>query len=316
MPDYTIPRCEIVPLADRQTSLRVGGEEKTRWHFGADYPRPFFFPCNGPSSGASLTRIGHPGAQNHDHHRSVWFAHAKVNGLDFWSENGKTRIREKLWLRYRDGDEEALLASLLGWFDPEGREVLEQEMVAALIPGDAGEWFLETQSIFRPPKGGEAVTLEVSNFGVFAVRVAKSVSVHFGGGKIVSSEGMEGEPSIFGQSARWMDYSGPMAKMEKDGQRVAVTEGITYFDHPGNPRYPAHWHVREDGWMGASLCRNEPVPVTAEAPVTVRYLLHFHRGGADLARSEAVAAAFAERPGFVVEEATVKHQQYEARRAG
>jgi hypothetical protein len=42
-------------------------------------------------------------------------------------------------------------------------------------------------------------------------------------------------------------------------KRVAVTEGITYFDHAKNPSYPSHWHVREDGWMGASLCRHEVI---------------------------------------------------------
>ncbi|MEZ5432290.1 MAG: DUF6807 family protein [Verrucomicrobiales bacterium] len=55
------------------------------------YPRGrLHFPLTGPS-GEPLTRMGHPGAENHDHHRSVWFAHNKLNGLDFWSEQGTGR---------------------------------------------------------------------------------------------------------------------------------------------------------------------------------------------------------------------------------
>ncbi len=83
MPQH-FPRCQIVPLAAHQVSIQIDGEEKLRWNAGRDYPRPFFFPFNGPS-GHSLTRMGHPGAPNHDHHQSVWFAHNKVLGIDFWA---------------------------------------------------------------------------------------------------------------------------------------------------------------------------------------------------------------------------------------
>ena len=67
---FFIDRCELLPLAEHQVSMRIDGVEKTRWHFGSEYPRPFFYPLNGPS-GVSLTRMGHPGAHNHEHHRSV-----------------------------------------------------------------------------------------------------------------------------------------------------------------------------------------------------------------------------------------------------
>ena len=84
-------------MPDNQVSLQIDGEERARWHFDAKYPRPFFYTLIGPS-GDTLTRMGHPGAQNHDHHRSVWWAHAKVDGEDYWSENGGTQIRQRLWL--------------------------------------------------------------------------------------------------------------------------------------------------------------------------------------------------------------------------
>ncbi|MCA9217951.1 MAG: PmoA family protein, partial [Planctomycetales bacterium] len=80
--EFKPPRCEIVPLADSEVSLRIDGIEKTRWNFGSQYPRPFLFPFYGPS-GASLTRMGHPGAPNHDHHRSIWFAHHSIDENDF-----------------------------------------------------------------------------------------------------------------------------------------------------------------------------------------------------------------------------------------
>ena len=78
-------RCQVVPKAGHQVAFTFDGIEKCRWHFGEQYPRPFLFPLNGPS-GTSLTRMGHPGAPNHDHHRSVWFAFHKVNEFDFWAD--------------------------------------------------------------------------------------------------------------------------------------------------------------------------------------------------------------------------------------
>ena len=307
-----LDRCEIVPQPGHQVSLQIDGVEKVRWHYGDEYPRPFFFPFNGPS-GTSLTRIGHPGAQNHDHHQSVWFAHNKVNGLDFWANGTGTQIRQKMWYAYEDGDAEAIMASASGWFDPDGTEVMEQEIIASLIPMQNDEHALEIQITMRLPENVETVELEKTNFGFLAVRVAKSLSAHFGGGTLTNSEGQVDEQNIFGKSARWMDYSGPVGVGQGSG-RTTVTEGITYFDHPQNPRYPTHWHVREDGWMGASFCLQDGITVSKDSPLTLRYLLHAHCEVYDHGKAESVQLEFAARPGFEVTKGTRKHRQFEVRR--
>ena len=105
-----LPRCQIVPLPDHQAAFQIDGAERVRWHFGPQYPRPFFFPLLGPSR-QPLTRMGHPGAPDHDHHRSIWFAHYKVLGIDFWSDRTTARIEQKHWLAYEDGPMEAALAA-------------------------------------------------------------------------------------------------------------------------------------------------------------------------------------------------------------
>ena len=132
------PRCEVIPLPHHQASFRIDGVEKTRWRWGEDAPRPFFYPFNGPSGG-SLTRMGHPGAPNHDHHLSVWFAHNDVNGLTYWANGKSTRIRQQQWLGYGDSDQEALMASTANWIDDKSQAVMRQETIAALIPLDRNE---------------------------------------------------------------------------------------------------------------------------------------------------------------------------------
>ena len=81
-------RCQVVPGIPHHFSFRIDEREVLRWNFGADYPRPCFFPVLAPS-GACLTRMGHPGAPDHDHHQSTWFAHNKVLGIYFWGNSGR-----------------------------------------------------------------------------------------------------------------------------------------------------------------------------------------------------------------------------------
>lgn len=300
---YQFPRCQIVPDANHQVSFQIDGTEKLKWHYGPQYPRPFFYPILGPS-GHTLTRMGHPGAENHDHHRSVWFAHAKVLGIDFWSDNTDARIKQKNWLAYKDGDDEAVMATLLGWYDGhDPRELLEQEVIAAVRPGPEGETFLEIQTTFRPKS--ETLEFAKTNFGFLAVRMAKSISAYFGGGQLTDSNGNVGEPAIFGKSAKWMDYSGPVPG--------GNTEGITYFDHPQNPNHPTHWHVREDGWMGASVCMHAGINITRQQPLTLRYLLHAHNNTVDPSRAEKMFKQFSEHPGYEVIKGSKRHTQYEVR---
>ena len=130
---------------------------------------------------------------------------------------------------------------------------------AALIPGSQGEWSLELQTSFKPL--AETLEFGKSNFGFLAVRVAKTLSAHFGDGQLTNSQGRLDESRIFGQRARWVDYSGSVTV---DDAGKPVQEGITFIDHPTNAGYPHRWHVREDGWMGCSACFSGPLTTTKQ----------------------------------------------------
>ncbi len=300
---YVFPRCQVVPLPGHQVAFEIDGAERSRWHFGREYPRPFLYPLLGPS-GSSLTRMGHPGAANHDHHRSVWFAHAKVLGIDFWSDQTPASIRQLEWLAYVDGAEGALMAVTLGWFDGHDPEpLLKQELVLAVRPREPRETLIELQATFVPQ--AEMFEFQQTNFGFLAVRVARHISAYFGGGQLTDAEGRVGEKAIFGQTAAWMDYSGPAPK-----NPFVAEEGLTYFNHPTNPRHPVAWHVREDGWMGASVCMHDSLLTTRERPLRLRYMLHAHGGLVDLELARAVAEEFAASPPFRVSKATVPHTMY------
>src|SRR4051794_31320193 len=97
------PRVQVLPGIER-ASLLVSGQERLAYEFNAGGPRPFLFPLIGPS-GRMLTRMGHPNPVGHEHHRSIWFGHQKVQDVNFWEERpGRdVRVRHKRIVAYRDG---------------------------------------------------------------------------------------------------------------------------------------------------------------------------------------------------------------------
>lgn len=276
------PRFQVVPLPHNEVAIIVDGRERLRWHAGDDAPRPFFFPLIGPS-GLPLTRMGHPGAPNHDHHRSIWFAHHKVlGGIDFWGDQSDARIRQHQWLAYEDSDADARMGVELGWYDGHNPEpLIRQQMIASVSLAEDGGLLLEVQTSLASV--AESLELGQTNFGLLAVRVAKSISAVFGDGVITGADGTQTESNLFGKPSPWMDYSGSVSP--------GVTEGITYFDHPSNNSFPSKWHVRDDGWMGASICRDGPVMLTRE-PTDWRYLLHAHSGPVNRDTADTLANTF------------------------
>jgi hypothetical protein len=293
---YAVPRVQVVPQPDDQVSFQVDGRERLRWHGVPRAPRPFFFPVVGPS-GRSLTRLGHPAAPDHGHHRSLWWGHRDVAGVNFWEERGgKAHIRQDDWVHYQDGPDEAGMVVRLGWYDAHGVRLLRQELIAVYRPLPDDEGWVELQARFVPAL--DELRLGQTNFGLLGLRVAASLSTHYGGGRPSSSAGGVGEQAVFGKPAVWMDYSGPSAGAE--------WEGITWFDHPSNPRAPASWHVRDDGWMSPAFCLREGYTLHKAQPLRLRYGFHVHardvdrKGAADrhqaFADSSAWEVVAAKRP--------------------
>jgi hypothetical protein len=288
-------------LPGGQVAFGIDGRERLRWHAGdSTAPRPYFFPLIGPA-GLPLTRMGHPGAPDHDHHRSIWFAHHKVLGIDFWSDHGESTIRQQQWLAYADGDDDARMACRLRWYDGHDPEALiEQQVVVSVGPDEDEGVLFEIQTSLVSI--AESLELGQTNFGLLAVRVAKSISAVFGDGVLTGANGQQTEQNLFGKPSPWIDYSGSVD--------VGTLEGITYFDHSGNPSYPSKWHVRNDGWMGASICRDAPLMLRQETATTLRYLLHAHRGAVDIDRANKLGERFNNSPQMTVTQSTQPHHRY------
>ncbi len=286
-----VPAAQALPLPHDQVALQRQGFELARFHYKDDGVRPFVYPVIGPS-GRSLTRMGHPhDPVTHSHHNSIWISHHDVNGVSFWDDRGMGRIVVQRAEQFEDGDEEAAVLTVAQW-RAEGVVLLNERRRTAIHLLPDREWLLLID-LQLEPGGTNDVTFGKTLFGLVGVRMAKTIGVHDGGGTIRNSEGGVNEKGVLWKSARWVDYAGPITSTAR--------EGITLMDHPSNPNHPTVFHVRDDGWMGASLTYDGGRVLKPSAPLRLRYGLYVHTGVPDRATIQRRWEAFAKAPLPVLE---------------
>jgi hypothetical protein len=261
-----VPPLQIIPMPYNQVSFQHEGVEITRYHYGPDLNRPFLFPLKGPS-GYSLTRMGHPhDPESHSHHNSVWISHHDVNGTNFWADSDDGKIRHKRIVKLEDTGKRSSIVSENEWLTKEGKVLLLETRKTSVQLLKNSEWLMIIDIQLKPKDA--PVTLGKTPFGMIGVRMAKTIGVNDGGGRIRNSNGAVNEKQVFWKKAKWVDYTGAIANKK--------LEGITLFDHPNNTNFPSHFHVRNDGWMGASLTFDGPRKIQPDKPLHLRYGLYVH----------------------------------------
>jgi len=285
-----VPTMQVLPLPNHEISLQRGGHELARYHFDSGLRRPFLYPIVGPA-GQSLTRMGHPhDPESHSHHNSIWISHASVDGVSFWEDRGSPgrvpgRILHQRVEQFIDADDAASVMVINSWTST-NQVLLTEKRLLTVRPMSRDEWLLLLD--LQLEARNDTATFGKTPFGLVGVRMAKTIGVNDGGGEIRNSEGGVNETNVLWKRARWVDYSGPI----KD----RTIEGITLMDHPGNPNHPTFFHVRNDGWMGASLTYDGPRTVMRHKPLRLRYGLYVHRGSPKPAALDEQWRAFADLP--------------------
>lgn len=293
VPDYQIPKIQIIPKLDGYVSFQYLGREILGWNSSYSSPRPYFYPVIGPGD-SSVTRMGHPAAADHGHHRSFWWGHNSIAGVNFWEESrnqgNKPQIRQDNWIHFQDGDIEAAFAVQLGWYDSHNSKLMQQDLITLVRPLPNGELWMEINTRFIPVP--VELKIQKTNFGFLGIRVAKTISAKFGGGLLSSSNGEKSEKNIFAKPAKWIDYSGPVTEK--------CYAGITWFDHPLNQRHPVSWHVRDDGWMSPAFCLRDEYLLEKSKPLELRYGLHIHDGKLDVKVAEKQFQSFTDSTALIL----------------
>jgi hypothetical protein len=234
-----------VQATDTGVNVTIDGQPFTTYLFKSG-AKPILWPIVGPT-GKEMTRAypmrpGNPDEKtDHIHHRSLFFTHGDVNGIDFWAETAKVQgTTEHRELVKAAGGDVGTIVTRNDWIGPDGKKVLEDERRLKLGGNSEARW-IDFDITLKATEG--PVTFGDTKEGSFGIRVPGTMKVDAKkGGEIVSSEGLK-NGEAWGKSAAWVDYHGPV-----EGE----TLGIAVLNHPSSFRYPTYWHVRTYGLFAAN----------------------------------------------------------------
>lgn len=302
---FFFAEAQTVSLQPGDGSLRIEIDGRLFSEYRTDAQRPYMYPITGPF-GENLARpypMEQGGAEDHPHHRSMWFTHGGVNGVDFWGNGEKNgTIQHAGFDQIKAEGPVGSFVAKTRWVLPSGDPVLSDERrirIEALAGGGAiVDWVITLTA-----DSGE-VTFNDTKEGSFALRLGPSLSMKVNKEEnreahITTSEGAR-DKKAWGTRAKWVTYHGPDPK----GNPVSVT----VFDHPRNLRHPTWWHARDYGLFAANpfgihdfeksedKTKGDHVLSKGQS-MTQRYRVLIEKGGPDQARLADEFAAFARAGG-------------------
>jgi hypothetical protein len=248
---------KITPGSEK-ISVEIDGKPSTDFYIaGSEVSKPYLWPLRA-ATGTYVTRmwpmekveeeatIARP---DHPHQRGLWFAHAKVNDLDFWNiaplnqrpynQADRGRIVLAKVGEVKSGKTSGSIAATFNWQNHDGKTLLTESRVMTFYSDPQ----LRTIDFDITLTAVEKVTFGDEKDGMFGLRLRPVLQEDKGTGHISNAEGAVGEKAAWGKPSNWCDYSGDI-----QGEKV----GVAILDHPGNPRHPVRWHVRAYGLFAAN----------------------------------------------------------------
>ncbi|HEX4132731.1 MAG TPA: PmoA family protein [Pirellulales bacterium] len=240
--------------SDRGVTVNLDGKLFTEYLIKSG-TKPILWPIIGPT-GVAMTRA-YPMEKidgekhDHPHHRSLWFTHGDVNGVDFWGEpltyEGKKLPVDKLlgsivhreFKRVAAEGDHATIVTVNDWIDSTGKKHCEDERTVTFRT-DGDQRLIDFDIVLRATD--EPALFGDTKEGSLGVRVPTAIDVKGGNGHIFTSEGLK-DKEAWGKRARWVDYYGTI-----DGKTV----GIAILNHPSSYRHPTPWHVRDYGLFASN----------------------------------------------------------------
>jgi hypothetical protein len=288
---------KLTTLADR-VRVEIGGQLFTEYIYGDGATRPYCYPILAPD-GTPLSRdfpMKQTPGEDTDHpwHRSLWFAHSMVNGVDFWNEGSGDAGRSPKEKGKTVHD--ALLETSSGavgviharnrWVAPDGKLICTDDRTLRFRAATNGRLLDYEITLHALPDA--PLLMGDNKDGTMAMRLAQWMTMPHkvqgkdlpGNGHIVTSTGAR-DADAWGKRADWCDYS---------AERKDKTYGVAIFDHPQNLRHPTWWMARDYGLFGANPfgqhdyenLKDQPhigdYTVPAGGSLTLRYRFYFHTG--------------------------------------
>jgi surface antigen len=221
---------------------------------------------------------------DHPHHKSLWYTHGAVNGVDFWSDD-KGKIVHDKFLEVSSGPQGGVIKCQNNWVAPDGKITLTDTRTHRFYSTPDGtmmDWEITLhashgQVTFGDTKEGSMAIRLNPSMQLMATKAMKSRG-EAAKGHIINSEGVT-DDKTWGKRATWCDYYGPVG---------GAVVGIAIFDHPSNPRHPTWWHVRDYGLFavnpfGIHDFEKKPAGtgdfvIPDGQSATFKYRFYFHKG--------------------------------------
>lgn len=251
---------------DRMVTVAADGKTVMKYRYGDGPFRPYVIELCTPG-GVQILRDSPP---DHVHHRALMFA-IGVDGVDFWGETAKCGKQTHVALLQVDststGDRStARLCQKLDWRNADGKSMLRETRTLRVIrQADLGATLLAWHTTLSTPEGQASAKLDGRHYFGLGMRFVVSMDKD---GTLLNASGKAGE-AVRGSEqvtpAKWVAYSAAV-----DGKPVTAA----IFDHPSNPRHPAHMFTmtKPFAYLSATLnLKKAPLEVKAGQPLHLRY---------------------------------------------
>ncbi|QDT63203.1 DUF6807 domain-containing protein [Calycomorphotria hydatis] len=265
--------------ADDTVEVTINGKPFTTFHSSDELPKPYFHPML-TAAGHNITRDLVPlgvdrkeakkMGMDHPHHRGLWVAVEKVNGLDHWHE--ASTIRNVSTKVVKAEGNPVILETENHWLDDQKQPVLKETTTVRIYADRLITYDIDLEAV------SGSVEFQDTKEGFFSFRMADKLRAKNDTGVITNADGATEEKGCWGIPSNWVDYSGQL-----DGDTV----GAAIFDHPDNFR-PARYHVRAYGLFTASpfgesaytngKLKADPVRLQPGKDLHLKYAIYVHDG--------------------------------------
>lgn len=207
--------------------------------------KPHVYPLTAPD-GVTLNReypVREVAGESHDHphHRSFWFTHGDVNGVDFWSvAKGAGTIEVEGQPDVRTRDHAVQVSATCAWKAADARVIARDESVLEFGALPGGERYIDLTVTMRGDKG--AVKFGDTKEGSMGLRLLDAFSFKNEKTLARNSAG-DDKKTLWGKRAKWVDY---------ETEAGGGPHGVALLEHPKNPLAPTRWHARDYGLLAAN----------------------------------------------------------------
>lgn len=247
--------------------VTIGEQFFTSYRFQPDEKYLFFFPVNGPVSGAGVTSMRNG---QYPHHSSLFFGCDRVNGGNYWQEGLERGRIISVGARIVEAKgERVVIEDECIWKRPDAEApIMDRRKIIISAPSPELyqlDFDIEMEMLID-------VTIQKTNHSLFSARVDPDLTVKQGG-VMINSEGKQGEKGTFGVGAAWIDCY---------GERKTGKEGIAIMQHPSNRWYPSLWFTRDYGFMSPTPMywpeNGKTTDLKKGEKIALRYRVLIHKG--------------------------------------